>query len=581
MHICYLFVFSFGVLGNIGLTFDYRYVFQMKDGVLHIGKNKEYIPNNFFENGIYSLTAIVGSNGSGKTTVLQLMKKLFIEGEPRDAGVDVVVVYEQNGEFYIYATKGISVKTECGIRKHQIKERSSIATFYYSGHFQPYTGIDGDMELAGSYDASDAWMLIKDLQNYSNVDTLHLSEPLYNYLQAYYAQNNYRICTILSLNGLPNLLQSVRLPRYVQIVHNRGGWNAIKLDRMDRYKGLKIPGERFSSKDIKGQALERLIYYIVINFIAENKANQQQLVVFLNEWLLLPKSGDVKEMFEKKLKEGSFSNIENHPLNALLYVIRKIDELCEFDPTSGTFYIDVLNHADNLRLLMHDVLSSPYFLTARFFDIVYSHNLLPNQRLSSGELEMLNLLSRLYDGIILAPNKFKNLKRPRLLLLDEAEIGFHPDWQRQYVKILTEFMQFMLVESRHDFQIVITSHSPIVLSDLPVSCVNFLKRGDDDRTVLVGNEQQTFGENVFNLYKRAFFMENGLIGAFAQKKIRKIADDIDNRNDVKNLPCRIKMIGDEQIRNYLTMKLAEIDRSSAVALLEEQIQQIKNGSPWN
>lgn len=286
-------------------------------------------------------------------------------------------------------------------------------------------------------------------------------------------------------------------------------------------------------------------------------------------------------MFEKKLKEGSFSNIENHPLNALLYVIRKIDELCEFDPTSGTFYIDVLNHADNLRLLMHDVLSSPYFLTARFFDIVYSHNLLPNQRLSSGELEMLNLLSRLYDGIILAPNKFKNLKRPRLLLLDEAEIGFHPDWQRQYVKILTEFMQFMLVESRHDFQIVITSHSPIVLSDLPVSCVNFLKRGDDDRTVLVGNEQQTFGENVFNLYKRAFFMENGLIGAFAQKKIRKIADDIDNRNDVKNLPCRIKMIGDEQIRNYLTMKLAEIDRSSAVALLEEQIQQIKNGSPWN
>lgn len=78
MHICYLFVFSFGVLGNIGLTFDYRYVFQMKDGVLHIGKNKEYIPNNFFENGIYSLTAIVGSNGSGKTTALQLMKNCLL-----------------------------------------------------------------------------------------------------------------------------------------------------------------------------------------------------------------------------------------------------------------------------------------------------------------------------------------------------------------------------------------------------------------------------------------------------------------------------------------------------------------------
>ena len=76
-------------------------------------------------------------------------------------------------------------------------------------------------------------------------------------------------------------------------------------------------------------------------------------------------------------------------------------------------------------------------------------------------------------------------------------------------------------------------------------------------------------------------MENGLIGAFAQDKIKKIVEDIENKKDLKNLPERIKMIGDVQIRNYLTMKFAELDKKSAVSLLEDQIEQIKNGSLWN
>ena len=73
MHICYLFVFDFGVLKNIGFTFDHRYVFQMEEDGLYIEKSTSPLPLDFWVKE-YSLTAIVGNNGSGKTTALRLMK---------------------------------------------------------------------------------------------------------------------------------------------------------------------------------------------------------------------------------------------------------------------------------------------------------------------------------------------------------------------------------------------------------------------------------------------------------------------------------------------------------------------------
>lgn len=79
MHLAYIYVPSYMVLKNIGLTFDHRYSFSINDGTLIIDKNMA-LPDSFWENGIYSLTAIVGNNGCGKTTAMLLMKSLFVEG---------------------------------------------------------------------------------------------------------------------------------------------------------------------------------------------------------------------------------------------------------------------------------------------------------------------------------------------------------------------------------------------------------------------------------------------------------------------------------------------------------------------
>ena len=66
------------------------------------------------------------------------------------------------------------------------------------------------------------------------------------------------------------------------------------------------------------------------------------------------------------------------------------------------------------------------------------------------------------------------------------------------------------------------------------------------------------------------------MGEFAENVIKKILSDIEEGKDVETLPERIQLIGDPQIRNYLTMKYASINKEGAVSLLEDQIRQIKD-----
>lgn len=572
MHVSYIHVFSFGFLKDIGLSLDHRFEFKMEEGRLRVVKTAEFLPSHFWNSGVYSLTAIVGNNGAGKTTVLRLMKHLFIQGAPRNEDADVLIVYEQQGNLYVYNSRGIALDASPDIHISEINQRRSIETLYYSGHFQPYTD-DEDMELSGSFEASDGWLLVKDLHDYANVDTLHLSEPLYNHLSAYYAQNNYRICEVLALEGLRDLLQTVRLPRFVQFAPNRGGWNAIKLDRMGRYEGLDIPAERLTSRDLKEQALERIVYYDILNLIVEGKGEAEELCEFLKEWIEAPKDDGVVTALEHRMKVGPNATKAHKSLGSLHYVIQKIESLCEFDDKSQTFYVDVVHEGNKLRGLIDELIRSPYFLTARFFDIIYSHNLVGSVRLSSGEQELLNLLSRLYYGITIRPQKFHDIEPPRLLLLDEAEIGFHPEWQRQYIKMLNEFMGYMRVKVGVDFQIVLTSHSPIILSDLPVRCVNFLKR-EGDKTELVSDEKETYGENVFNLYRRAFFMKDGLIGAFANDRLRHLFDKALRGENDDDMMKEVELIGDERIKDALLYEIGNHHYDAAKRYYQQKLEEL-------
>lgn len=96
---------------------------------------------------------------------------------------------------------------------------------------------------------------------------------------------------------------------------------------------------------------------------------------------------------------------------------------------------------------------------------------------SSGEEALLKLYSRIF-GIYNA----LGCRRNNIILIDEIDLYMHPKWQRNLVNCLVEDIG-KLVGSKNKAQIIITTHSPIFLSDIPKSNVVFLK--NEERVCMV------------------------------------------------------------------------------------------------
>ena len=144
--------------------------------------------------------------------------------------------------------------------------------------------------------------------------------------------------------------------------------------------------------------------------------------------------------------------------------------------------------------------------------------------LSSGESALLMLFQRLYAI------KDSFYHKNALLLIDEGELFMHPQWQKQYLNYITQFISQNFKETK--FQIILTSHSPFIVSDLPKENVIFLKKKRDAQDNEIGEmevvkgveKQNTFGANIHTLFADAFFMKGGLIGEFAKGKINEILE---------------------------------------------------------
>lgn len=104
-----------------------------------------------------------------------------------------------------------------------------------------------------------------------------------------------------------------------------------------------------------------------------------------------------------------------------------------------------------------------------------------------------------------------------------------------------------------NIQLLLTSHSPFLLSDLPKQNITILDQQQAghtlDGTALSIN---TFGGNLYDLYSEPFFLENKRTSDFAFKKISQIIDDVENKKLSKTKMQEISnladLLGDEILR---------------------------------
>lgn len=113
-----------------------------------------------------------------------------------------------------------------------------------------------------------------------------------------------------------------------------------------------------------------------------------------------------------------------------------------------------------------------------------------NKRLSSGHKIVLLTITRLVESVA----------ERSLVLLDEPEAHLHPPLLSAFTRALSD-----LLVDRNGVAVVAT-HSPVILQEVPASCVWILRRSG---RVLAGDRPtlETFGENVGVLTREVFGLE--------------------------------------------------------------------------
>ena len=180
----------------------------------------------------------------------------------------------------------------------------------------------------------------------------------------------------------------------------------------------------------------------------------------------------------------------------------------------------------------------------------------PIESMSAGERQLYYIISTLVYHIL----NIKSVKEERVrynniaIVLDEVELGFHPEYQRKFICFLIETVERLKLSKNLGIHFLITTHSPFMLSDLRKSNILYI---EDGKKIDKEDMLNPFGANINDILAQSFFLRNGFVGEFACKKILSLLDWLEgeeNTNEEWNMVKAeeiVKSVGEPIIQNHL------------------------------
>lgn len=182
---------------------------------------------------------------------------------------------------------------------------------------------------------------------------------------------------------------------------------------------------------------------------------------------------------------------------------------------------------------------------------------IPFYKLSSGERQFLFLMS----SIIYHVMNLKSVLTSRVayrcmnIVLDEVEICFHPEYQRTFIYKLLNIIKDLHLNTYCSFNILLTTHSPFLLSDIPQCNVLYLEKG---RVKEKTNMQNPFAANVNDILYQSFFLSNGFMGEFAKQRIIRLINDVKKHKANKQKALSwVRLIGEPLLYERIEALLQE------------------------
>jgi predicted ATPase len=608
MEILYLWIGKHKALENIGLNLSNEFRISYDDGTktLFISNTENYI-KHFFAPNITNLTALVGENGTGKTTALKYLLKFYSDGLSGDTDDnDSIIVIREGNTIGYFANYELRLKVDVSnkvtfqrIEANSIDDiKSANKTVFLSNTFDPSSIYSSDIlhEQNGDTENLSPLFLMKfDYQNRTGRDPENRKIPFDEKFTAFAAQELIRMVRLLTwLHQLEvnNEAFPVKTPRYLNMVlafgkfENSSSFANALYSSLSKYYKLTPESRDFF--------FARLLAAAMLEIFDKRKfAGSDEKI--LAEYDGLP--ANISEYFVWKAHNniGAFDNILGELHEIITFVFGKISlgvyrddlqslrdilNLIDLLSSKPGFYVSTKNNVLSFDLnllekadvvkLIEAYYSIPHINSyAEFF---FSHQQATDSSISSGEYAMLAIFARL--------NNIDLEKNSLLILVDEGELALHPQWQKEFIFYFTEFIKSRFKGKQ--VQVIITSHSPFLLSDLPPHCVVLLEKAGSETKVVDSliSKKETFGANIHELFTDSFFLKDSLMGEFARRRINQLINDIKNdkrliTSEIFNTDYRkrLEIIGEPFIKAKIFELIAE---SSSVSFIDEIIAEKTN-----
>lgn len=600
MELLYIWIKEYRGIKKVGLNLsnEYRFHFDELKQHLSVTTAENFIPS-FFAKNISNLTAIIGENGAGKTTALRYIVEFLSDGISNHNVEHSIIFFKLNRKLYCYCDLKIEISGLNNLPSlERINDSNKIrdyaTTVFLSNAFDPTSYYSHDYlngQLGKTKNLSTQYLLYADYQSRTGQDAFNTALTYQQRFSSFAAEELIRIVRLLRwLNNKETRGHAfpVKPPEYLNIVLN--------FNEDEHHKDELDTIARAAQKYFNITRSEKNKFLIQV-FLAS-------LYHLMNEIKFINGPDIISDTYRKVpsliLKYLTKNNYENHPGNSVVptmhdifYSILKDDQFSILNDRISQIQsflelLDVFVHRKGVQVLRGsnrisvaldkankaalEELVEEYYQKERiagYVDFYFSHRPGGESSLSSGEYAMLTVFARLNSMKIEA-------RRPVLILMDEAELALHPQWQKVFIYHFVDFISERF--AAYQVQIIITAHSPFILSDMPPHCVVLLKKGDDHTIVVdsLESKRETFGANIHELFTDSFFLQDGLMGEFARHKIQNLIKEITERNIISleefetRFKKRINIIGEPFIKSKILELVAE---KSDIPVIDQIINQ--------
>lgn len=626
MELLYLWIDDFRNIKQQGFNFSSKFIFSIvpvgnaskRKYQLSIELNKDHI--DLFPKNILEVTGIVGKNGSGKSTILHCLKLMsgqlarltspLIFSVFDEKTKTISTFYYQDGgdesmlsliatavgsadlknEYKIAKAKPYTIKRLLGehgqIGGIDFEFKDLISCCYFSNSFDShpeniYNGIinistnariENFLKIYIEKEINTALKKKKNEPRSIDIFPSHIRE--------YHKQELKTLIKFISYTNTRKKGKLPDIPTEVVINFNFSDYNNL----IELFSNSSLLFDKRPLENIQKAAVEQIRKS---KNIRQNFSNLITLCSFyyILRWDLFDANKLPAEEIRlgiNKIGEKTDSLFENlrtliNPLNVINDEDSKSKKISEFIGTSfenilekvefipeplssdaSRFKVKVDTYLFNLLNLVYDL---KYTVESSFIDFFWSG-------ISTGEEAFFSHFSRL--------NEVKRYVQGKTvwLLIDEGDLYFHPQWQKEYFDQLLSYVNFLF--PRNKVQLFVTTHSPFIVSDLSKQNLIFLKKDENNRCVPsdAASQKETFGANIHELFTESFFLEGGLIGEFAKKQIQEIFDwcKTDTKKGSDQIRNKINIIGEPIIRVKLAEMYAEkMGENIEESRLQEQI----------